>query len=266
MQLGLEENMELAVSDALPPTFLKLLAHDIRWKILVLLARSDFCVQELVRLVEQPQNLVSYHLRRLRGQDLVTERRSSADSRDVYYSLNFETLHTLYFAAADALHPALSSSTIERDETAANPLEKPIRVLFLCTENSARSQIAEALTRYLSKGTVEAFSAGSHPTGIHPYAIRVLARLGIDTSSLRSKHFDEFRDQSFDRIITLCDYVQEECPTFPGDPQRIHWSFPNPAAVEGTDEERYHAFEQLGLQLTTRIRLLLTILEREKGE
>ena len=139
-------------------------------------------------------------------------------------------------------------------------------MLFLCTENSARSQIAEALTRYLSKGAVEAFSAGSHPTRVHPYAIRVLTHLGIDTSSLRSKHFDEFQDQSFDRIITLCDYVQEECPTFPGDPQRIHWSFPNPSAVEGTEEERYHAFEQLSLQLTTRIRLLLTILEREKGK
>lgn len=256
--------MELTTSGVLPLPFLKLLAHDIRWKILVLLARSDYCVQELVRFVEQPQNLVSYHLRRLRGQYLVTERRSSADSRDIYYSLNFETLHTLYFAAADALHPALRGGAMEQGQIIADHVNKPFRVLFLCTENSARSQIAEALTRYLSKGTVEAFSAGSHPTSIHPYAIRVLVRLGIDTGSLRSKHFDEFRDQSFDRIITLCDYVQEECPTFPADPHRIHWSFPNPTAVEGTEEERYRAFEQLGLQLTTRIRLLLTILEREK--
>ena len=265
MQLRLEENMDLSRSSILPPTFLKLLAHDVRWEILVLLARSDYCVQELVRLVEQPQNLVSYHLRRLRGVDLVTERRSSADSRDIYYSLNFEMLHTLYFAAADALHPALSGSATAQPQMIVDHPNTSFRVLFLCTENSARSQMAEALTRYLSKGTVEACSAGSHPTGIHPYAIRVLARLGLDTSTLRSKHFDEFQDQSFDRIITLCDYVLEECPTFPGDPQRIHWSFPNPAAVEGKEDERYRAFEQLGLQLTTRIRLLLTILEREKG-
>lgn len=258
--------MELTISGVLPPTFLKLLAHDIRWKILVLLARSDYCVQELVHLVEQPQNLVSYHLRQLRDLDLVSERRSSADSRDIYYSLNFETMHTLYFAAADALHPALRGSATELEQTIVDHPDKPVRVLFLCTENSARSQIAEALTRYLSKGTVEAYSAGSHPASIHPYAIRILARMGIDTSSLRSKHFDEFRDQSFDRIITLCDYVLEECPTFPGDPQRIHWSFPNPAAVEGTEEEQYRAFEQSGLQLTARIRLLLTILEREKGK
>ena len=256
--------MQRTSSDVQPPDFLKLLAHDIRWKILVLLGRSDYCVQELVRLVEQPQNLVSYHLRQLRGQNLVSERRSSADSRDIYYSLNFETLSTLYSAAADALHPALSSSITEQlDEVAPN---KPVRVLFLCTENSARSQIAEALTRYLGKGTVEAFSAGSHPTSIHPFAIRILAHLGIDTGTLRSKHFDEFREQSFDRIITLCDYVIEECPAFPGDPERIHWSFANPAAVEGTEDERYHAFEQLSLQLTIRIRLLLTLLEREKGK
>jgi ArsR family transcriptional regulator, arsenate/arsenite/antimonite-responsive transcriptional repressor / arsenate reductase (thioredoxin) len=120
--------------------------------------------------------------------------------------------------------------------------------------------------RHLSRGKVEAFSAGSHPTTIHPYALRVLARLGIDTSQLRSKHFDEFQGQSFDRIITLCDRVREVCPRFPGDPERIHWSFPNPGAVEGMEEEQYHAFEQVGLQLTTRIRLLLTLLEHEKGK
>ncbi len=258
--------MQLTISNVQSPNFLKLLAHDIRWKILVLLGRSDYCVQELVLLIEQPQNLVSYHLRQLRGQNLVSERRSSADSRDIYYSLNFETLSALYFAAADALHPSLSGGITEQLQARVDRPEKPVRVLFLCTENSARSQIAEALTRYLSKGTVEAFSAGSYPTSIHPFAIRVLAHLGIDTGTLRSKHFDEFREQSFDRIITLCDYVIEECPAFPGDPERIHWSFPNPAAVEGAEDERYHAFEQVSMQLTKRIRLLLTLLEREKGK
>lgn len=258
--------MQLALSNNQPPQFLKLLAHDIRWKLLRLLARSDYCVQDLVRLVEHPQNLVSYHLRQLRGQNLVTERRSAADSRDIYYSLNFATLHTMYFAAADALHPALRSTGTTLQETVSHLPDKPVRVLFLCTENSARSQIAEALMRHLSNGRVEAFSAGSHPSTIHPFAIHVLAELGIDTSHLRSKHFDEFQGQSFDRIITLCDRVREACPTFPGDPERIHWSFPNPAEVEGTEEEQYHAFKQVAVQLTTRIRLLLTLLEREKGK
>lgn len=258
--------MQLTLSAVQPPPFFKLLAHDIRWKILVLLARSDYSVHDLVQLIEQPQNLVSYHLRQLRGQHLVTERRSAADSRDIYYSLNFETLHALYFAATNALHPALSSTGTTLQETIDSLPNKPMRILFLCTENSARSQIAEALIRYLSNGKVEACSAGSHPATIHPHALRVLARQGIDTSQLRPKHFNEFQGQTFDRIITLCDRVLEVCPSFPDDPERIHWSFPDPAAARGTEDEQYRAFEQLSLQLTTRIRLLLTLLEREKGK
>ena len=99
--------MNTALSSSQPPSFLKLLAHDIRWKILVLLGRSDYCVQEIVRLLEQPQNLVSYHLRRLHDQNLVTERRSTADGRDIYYSLDVNTLRALYFAAGDSLNPVL---------------------------------------------------------------------------------------------------------------------------------------------------------------
>jgi ArsR family transcriptional regulator, arsenate/arsenite/antimonite-responsive transcriptional repressor / arsenate reductase (thioredoxin) len=258
--------MQLGLSNSQPPHFLKLLAHDIRWKLMVLLARSDYSVQDLMRLVEQPQNLVSYHLRQLRSQHLVTDRRSAADSRDIYYSLDFDTLHTQFFAAADAIHPALRGTDTAVQEREAPLSKKPIRILYLCTENSARSQIAEALTRYLSNGKVEVYSAGSHPSAVHPFAIRVLERQGIDTSTLRSKHFDEFKGQSFDKIITLCDRVREVCPTFPDDPERIHWSFPNPAEVEGTEEEQYHAFEQVTMQLTTRIRLLLTLLERERGK
>jgi len=245
--------------------FLKLLAHDVRWKILSMLARSDYCVQELVRLLEQPQNLVSYHLRRLREQDIITERRSSADGRDIYYSLDLNILHRLYFSTGEALHPALSNveATIEKN---LPPLSrKPIRVLFLCTENSARSQMAEALLRHLSQGQVEAFSAGSHPTSLHPYAVQVMAAMGIAISGQQSKHYNQYLGQSFDRIVTVCDRVRESCPNFPGDPERIHWSFLDPAAQEGSVEARYHAFEQTALQLTNRIRFLLILLEREKG-
>ena len=257
--------MSVTLSDSQPPHFLKLLAHDVRWKLLVLLARSDYCVQELAHLIQQPQNLVSYHLRQLRSHHLVTERRSAADSRDIYYSLDFDTLHTLYFAAADSLHPALSH-TGAQPQIGESPLpHKPARVLFLCTENSARSQIAEGILRHLSDGQVEAFSAGNHPSHLHPYAVQVLAAMGIDSSQQRSKHLDEFRDQSFDRIVTVCDRVRESCPTFPGDPERVHWSFLDPAAVEGPDEVRYRAFEQVALQLVNRIRYLLILLEREQG-
>lgn len=249
-----------------PPHFLKLLAHDVRWNILVLLARSDYCVQELARLIQQPQNLVSYHLRQLRNHNIVTERRSAADSRDIYYSLDFETLHTHYFAAADQLHPALSRPDATKQETVAHLPDNPVRVLFLCTENSARSQMAEVLMRHLSKGKVATFSAGSHPSTVHPYAVRAMTAISLDISQQRPKHFDEFREQSFDYIITLCDRVLEVYPAFPDDPERIHWSFPNPAAVEGTEDERYRAFEQTSLQLTNRIRLLLTLIERGKGK
>jgi protein-tyrosine-phosphatase/DNA-binding transcriptional ArsR family regulator len=258
--------MNITLSELRPLDFLKLLAHEIRWKLLVLLSHSDYCVQELARLVEQPQNLVSYHLRQLRRHNIVTERRSAADGRDIYYSLDFATLHTLYFAAAETLHPALSSTDTTVEKTVSTLPDKPVRVLFLCTENSARSQMAEALMRHLSKGQVDAFSAGSHPARIHPYAIRAIAAIGIDISKQRPKHFDEFREQSFDRIITLCDRILEVCPTFPNDPERIHWSFPNPATVEGSEDEKYHAFEQTSLQLTNRIRLLLTLIERQKGK
>jgi ArsR family transcriptional regulator, arsenate/arsenite/antimonite-responsive transcriptional repressor / arsenate reductase (thioredoxin) len=258
--------MSVPISTIQTPHFFKLLAHDIRWNILVLLARSDYCVQELVHLIQKPQNLVSYHLKQLRDQNIVSERRSAADSRDIYYSLDFGTLHTLYFAAAASLHPALTNADPSSEEATSRFPGKPMRVLFLCTENSARSQMAEALMRHVSMGKVDAFSAGSHPSHIHPYAVRAMAAINIDISQQKSKHFDEFRGQSFDYIITLCDRVLEACPTFPGDPERIHWSFPNPAAAEGTENEKYRAFEQTSLQLTHRIRLLLTLIERQKGK
>jgi protein-tyrosine-phosphatase/DNA-binding transcriptional ArsR family regulator len=247
-----------------PPAFLKLLAHDLRWQMLGLLARSDYCGRELVRLLGQPQNLVSYHLRLLHDQSLVTERRSTADGRDIYYSLNLDTLHDLYTTAAVALHPALNFTATTTEETASHFSGKQPRILFLCTENSARSQMAEALLRHLSKGNIAAFSAGSKPTSVHPYAVQVMARIGIDISKQQAKHFDEFRGQTFDRVITVCDRVCESCPTFPGDPEHIHWSFLDPAAVDSSEQERYHAFEQVSLQLTTRIRYLLILLERER--
>lgn len=142
---------------------------------------------------------------------------------------------------------------------------KHVRVLFLCTENSARSQMAEGILRHLSGGRIEVFSAGSHPSSVHPYAIQVLAAMGIDISQQKSKHLDEFRDQSFDYIVTVCDRVRESCPTFPGDPEGIHWSFIDPAAVKGSDKDRYRAFEQVALQLITRLRYFLILIEREKG-
>jgi ArsR family transcriptional regulator, arsenate/arsenite/antimonite-responsive transcriptional repressor / arsenate reductase (thioredoxin) len=244
------------------PDFLKLLAHDLRWKIVTLLARGDHNGQEFMRLLGQPQNLVSYHLRKLHEQHLVREHRSTADERSIYYSLDLDTVRSLYQSAGDALHPALGLLEAPPPPDEVMPDQAPKRVLFLCTENSARSQLAEALLRHLSHGRIEVYSAGSHPAQVHPLARQVLEERGISTEGLRSKSLNEFAGQSFDVIVTVCDRVRESCPTFPGDPECIHWSFADPAAVEGTFEERHRAFGQISMQLTTRLRYLLILLER----
>src|SRR5437016_2446970 len=105
MQSGMEESMSSTLALAQPPGFLKLVAHDVRWRTLVALARGDYRVHELVQVLGEPQNLVSYHLKRLRDARLVTERRSSADGRDVYYSVDLERFRSLYYSAGEAMHP-----------------------------------------------------------------------------------------------------------------------------------------------------------------
>jgi len=107
-------------------------------------------------------------------------------------------------------------------------------VLFLCTGNSARSQMAEVLARVRSNGLVEAYSAGGRPKPLHPNTVRVMPeRFGIDVSGQRTKHLSEFAQQRFNRVISLCDRVREVCPEFPGRPETIHWSIPDPAAAHG---------------------------------
>ena len=143
--------------------------------------------------------------------------------------------------------------------------DRPMQVLFLCTHNSARSQMAEVLLRHLSNGTVEGFSAGSEPAPqIHPLTERCMEKQGFDMSKARPKHFDQFAGQHFDAVITVCDKAKEVCPTFPDNPEVQHWSIPDPTSVQGTEDERLQVFRQVSLQLTTRIRLLLALLQRNK--
>ncbi len=247
-----------------PPSILKLVAHNIRWAVIRELARSDYRVQELVERLQLPQNLVSYHLRKLREGHLVTERRSSADEREVYYRLDLEQFQGRYLAAGSMIHPAVTP--LRENPPLPEMPSSTLRVLFLCTENSARSQMAEALLRHISHGKVEAYSAGSQPAEqIHPLARRVMEQMGIDMSQAIPRHFQVFEGQSFDAMVTVCDRVVEACPTWPDDPERVHWSFPDPASVQGTEAERLRAFEQTALQLATRIRLLLPLLERKKS-
>ncbi|GHO50617.1 ArsR family transcriptional regulator [Ktedonospora formicarum] len=248
------------------PSVLKLLAHDLRWTLLQRLTQSDYRVAELVEQVKHPLNLVSYHLRQLRQAGLVHERRSAADERSFYYSLDLQRLHTLYLQASSSLHPSLGDAIPPTQRTRWHFEVSPPRLLFLCTSNSARSQMGEALVRHLSQGQVQAWSAGSHPAqAVHPLAIRTLAQSGIQMNQCVPKSLEMFVGQSFDRVITLCDRVRERCPTW-RDSTPIHWSLPDPTRIEGSEAEQQQVFDQLASQLDVRIRLLLTVLEQERRE
>lgn len=132
---------------------------------------------------------------------------------------------------------------------------EPYKVLFLCTGNSARSIFGEYLLRRLGGARFEVFSAGSFPTGkVNPLAIQVLKDVyDIDASQARSKSWEEFRDVEFDYVVTVCDNARESCPVWPGQPVLQHWGFPDPAAVEGTESEKYRAFEEVASQIYRRI-------------
>lgn len=252
------------IASAQPLQLFSLLSDGVRWRILASLSISDRRVQEIAEMVGKPMNQISYHLARLRKAKLVRERRSDADARDVYYSLDLDRLRQLYFAAGDALHPSLGSrDEVMGDSLTPHPLA---RVLFLCTENSARSQMAEGILRHFSRGQVEVASAGSRPTRVHPLAVRALADQGIDISSHSSKSMEEFQGERFDYVVTVCDRVREECPSFLGDPERIHWSFADPAMVEGSDHRRLLAFQSTAQELMTMIRYLLIMIERKQRE
>ena len=131
--------------------------------------------------------------------------------------------------------------------------EGPIRVLFVCTGNSARSVMAEALLRHHGGRAFEVDSAGTEPKGINPLTLQVLAEVGIDASWARSKSVTEFLGQPFDFVITVCDQARQTCPVFPGVHESLHWDYEDPAAAEGTDEERLAVFRGVFIQLSERI-------------
>jgi len=238
-----------------PPHVLRLAAHPLRWRLLGELARSDRRVGELCELADRRQSLVSYHLRQLRDGGLVSARRSLADGRDSYYVLELARCGELLHGACASLHPALAHAA-GPDAGRASDMPRA-RVLFLCTGNSARSQMAEALAEQLSGGAVRAASAGSHPKPLHPNAVRVMREWGIDLAGNRSKHLGELSGRRFGYVVSLCDRVREVCPEFPGTPQAIHWSIRDPAREPGTDEQTLPAFERIADELAMRIGFLL---------
>jgi ArsR family transcriptional regulator, arsenate/arsenite/antimonite-responsive transcriptional repressor / arsenate reductase (thioredoxin) len=246
-----------------PPEFVRLAAHPLRWSILTALADGDHRVREIVQLVGEPQSLVSYHLRLLRVAGLVTTTRSSFDGRDTYYHLDLARCSAALAATGAVLHPALL-----RDD--GHPVRADVRrpgrpsVLFVCTGNSARSPIAEALLRHHAADRVTVASAGTRPRDqVHPHAVRVLSEsFGIDIAGQRPQSIDGLLRRRFDHVITLCDRARESCPDFRHPPRRTHWSIPDPAATAGDSDATGRAvFLRTAADLDTRVRHLLPVLD-----
>jgi protein-tyrosine-phosphatase/DNA-binding transcriptional ArsR family regulator len=240
------------------PAFVRLAAHPLRWRLLTELAGGDLRVRELVALVDQPQNLVSYHLRLLRDGGLVRVTRSSFDGRDSYYHLDLDRCAAALAGTGAALHPALQA----HPAAPARAGRETPAVLFVCTGNSARSSIAEALLEHHGAGQVAVASAGTHPRpSLHPNAVRVLrADFGIQVAGRRPRHLDTLTGRRFDYVITLCDKAREACPDFGDRSRRVHWSIPDPAAAAATARASYPAFARAATDIDIRVRHLLPVL------
>jgi arsenate reductase len=139
----------------------------------------------------------------------------------------------------------------------------PIRVLFVCTGNSARSVMAEALLRRYGDDAFDVHSAGTEPRGIDPLTLRVLADAGIEAPWARSKSVEEYLGQSFDYVVTVCDQARQSCPVFPGVHDTLHWGYEDPAAAPGSEEERMAVFRKVFIQLGERVRQFATVTRRQ---
>lgn len=237
---------------AVPP-LMQMASHPLRWALLTELAAGDHRVRELVAALGEPQNLVSYHLRLLRSAGLIDARRSSFDGRDTYYHLNLARCAGAFGEAAAALHPALAP---------APPMKPAARsVLFLCTGNSVRSPMAEALLQTRGGGGIRACSAGSHPKPhVHRNAVRImLDEYGIDLGDKIPQPLAAVARRRFDYVITLCDKVREYARDH-GLTTTMHWSLPDPAAAAGGDRATYPEFRRLATELSGRITFLLPVL------
>jgi arsenate reductase len=229
-------------------TMLKALGHPARLEMLKTLARDgEAGCLEIMRGVPLAQSTVSEHLRVLKEAGLVHQRSPSGRSA---YRIDRGALVWLKQSVIALGEPVEEVSPVSK------------RVLFLCTGNSARSIIAEALLKDMGGPDFHVSSAGTDPRGIHPLTAKVLAMAGLDVSDSRSKHLSEFLEQQFDYVITVCDAAAERCPVFPGDPQRIHWSFADPAAVEGSEVEKLAAFQATLREMRNRLAPFIEVARR----
>ena len=149
------------------------------------------------------------------------------------------------------------------DAHAVRPDRDPIRVLFVCTGNSARSIMAEALLRHHGGDRFEVDSAGTEPKGVNPLTLRILAEAGIDASFARSKSVHEFLGQPFDYVVTVCDQARQVCPVFPGVHESLHWGYEDPAEAEGTEEQRLAVFRRVFIQLGERVQQFALLTQRQ---
>jgi ArsR family transcriptional regulator, arsenate/arsenite/antimonite-responsive transcriptional repressor / arsenate reductase (thioredoxin) len=245
-----------------PPALLRLTAHPLRWRLLTALAGGDYRVRELTASVDRPQNLVSYHLRLLRDAGLVTSTRSSFDGRDSYYHLDLDRCAEMLGDCGVDLHPALRRADVPPIALGRGRRLPGVAVLFVCTGNSTRSPMAEALLRHHARDRITVTSAGTMPkSGLDPNTVRVLrSSYGIDVAERRPRHLDTVIDRAFSHVITLCDRAREVCPEFANHPRRSHWSVPDPAADGRDDTASRAAFARAAADINTRIRYLLPVL------
>jgi arsenate reductase (thioredoxin) len=146
-----------------------------------------------------------------------------------------------------------------------DPAGRPIRVLFVCTGNSARSQMAEALLRRLGGPAFEVFSAGTEPKGVNPLTVRVLSEANIDISGARSKSTGEFLGEPFDYVVTVCDRARETCPYFPGAGRTLHWSFDDPAEATGPEGQRLAVFRRVMGEIRLAVETFIPEVLEERG-
>jgi ArsR family transcriptional regulator, arsenate/arsenite/antimonite-responsive transcriptional repressor / arsenate reductase (thioredoxin) len=236
--------VRVAVSPS--PPVLRLLAHDLRWTIVGLLAGHELRTGELVARTGQAPSLVSYHLGRLRDAGLVTARRSAADGRDSYHTLDLGALGQAVAAMTAQVHPGLLDGVPRPGDGPRDPAG----VLFICSGNSARSPMAEGWLNHLSGGRVTARSAGVSPAPVHPLAVAAMAEHGVDISGHRPAAVSDLA--GFRHVITLCDRAREACGELSG--AAVHWSIPNPAQAHPPDLD---AFRATARELRSRIRYLL---------
>lgn len=163
------------------------------------------------------------------------------------------------------LEATIAAAGRARGRRRSRMTERPIRVLFVCTGNSARSQIAEAVLGRLGGSDFEVHSAGTEPNGVNPLTVQTLAGVGIDWSGARSKSVDKFAGQSFDYVITVCDRARQTCPTFPGSHNTLHWGLDDPAEVEGSEAAKLGAFQRTYMEVNQRVRPFVEVALRAAG-